>query len=95
MSIFSARGEDAFKSAASLKLHKSKGKLMPVKVEFQGLGLEKSWYAIFSFEKKSASGEPTISGDEKDVDFYLQLGDAWLRTTFNPKLMVDMHGEDL
>jgi hypothetical protein len=68
---------------------------MPVKVEFQKGPDGKIVDAIFSFEKKSASGEPAISGDEKDVDFYLQLGDAWLRTTFNPKLMVDLHGEDL
>jgi hypothetical protein len=95
MSIFAARGEDAFKNAASLKLHKSKAKLTPVKVEFQKGPDGKIVDAIFSFEKKTASGEPTISSDEKDVDFNLQLGDAWLRTTFNPKQMVDGQGEDL
>jgi hypothetical protein len=95
MSIFAARGEDAFKDAATLKPHKSKAKLTAVKVEFQKSPDGKIVDAIFSFEKKNASGDPTISGDEKDVDFNLQLGDAWLRTTFNPKQMVDGQGEDL
>jgi hypothetical protein len=95
MSIFAARGEDAFKNAAELKLHKSKAKLTPVKVEFQKGPDGKIVDAIFSFEKKNAAGAPAISDDEKEVEFNLQLGDAWLRTTFNPKQMVDGQGEDL
>ena len=95
MSIFAERGEDGFKNAATLRLHKSKTKLSAAKVEFQKGPDGKIVDAIFSFQKKNAAGAPTISDDEKDVEFNLQLGDAWLRTTFNTKQMVDGQGEDL
>ena len=50
---------------------------------------------IFNFDKKTASNEGTIPADEKEVEFDLHLGDAWLRTSFNPKQMVDAQGLDL
>jgi hypothetical protein len=95
MKVFTNRGEDAFKGFATLKLHKSKEKLTPVKVEFQKNASGKVIDALFSFDKKTASGQPTIPDDEKDVEFDLTLGDAKLQATFNPKQMVDVQGEDL
>ncbi len=37
----------------------------------------------------------TIGPEEKEVDFYLHIGDLMLRTYFEPKKMVDAKGEDL
>jgi hypothetical protein len=95
MVIFKTRGEDAFKNTAFIQLKKTKKKISPSKVEFQETADGKVVGAIFSFPKKDASGEPTIESDEKEIDFNLQIGDAWVRTVFNPKQMVDSQGEDL
>jgi hypothetical protein len=95
MKAFTNRGEDAIKNAASLKLHKSKTKLTPTKVTFQKDKNGNVADAIFMFDKKTASNEGAIPADEKEVEFDLQLGDAWIRTSFNPKQMVDSQGLDL
>jgi hypothetical protein len=95
MAIFKARGEDAFKNTAYIQLKKTKKKLSPSKVEFQATADGKVVGAIFNFPKKDASGEPSIDSDEKEIDFNLQVGDAWIRTLFIPKQMVDSQGEDL
>jgi len=95
MTIFKARGEDAFKNTAFIQLKKTKKKMSPSKVEFQETPDGKVIGAIFSFPKKDASGEPTIDPDEKEIDFNLQVGEAWIKTLFVPKQMVDSQGEDL
>lgn len=95
MTIFKTRGEDAFKNTAFIQLKKTKKKFSPSKVEFQETPDGKVVGAIFSFPKKDASGEPSIDSDEKEIDFNLQVGDAWIRTLFIPKQMVDSQGEDL
>ena len=51
--------------------------------------------AVFYFSKKGAGDEPSISPDEKEIDFYLQMADAKLLTYFDPRKMVDSKGEDL
>jgi hypothetical protein len=95
MKVFTNRGEDAFKGFATLKLHKSKTKLTPTKVIFQKNASGKVIDALFTFDRKTTSGQPTIPDDEKEVEFELQLGDSKLQSTFNLKQMVDMQGEDL
>jgi hypothetical protein len=50
---------------------------------------------IFYFPKKGANGEPMISPHEKEIDFYLLIGDQKIITYFEPKKMVDSQGEDL
>jgi hypothetical protein len=95
MSVFQQRGEDAFKTAAFLEVKKTKTKLNPTKVEFQKNADGKVVGVVFSFPKKNANGEPTISPDEKDVDFDVQVADSWLRTSFSPKQMQDSQGGDL
>lgn len=96
MQIFQHRGEDAFEKAAYLQFKKTKQKAYPTKVAF----LKRSdgttvTGAVFYFPKKDANGEPTIAPDEKEIDFYLQMGDAKLLTYFDPRKMVDSKGEDL
>jgi hypothetical protein len=95
MAIFQQRGEAAFKQTAFIQVHKSKQKLSPTEVKFQTDPAGRVVGAVFSFEKSGANGEPTISSDEKEVDFNVRIGDSWLRTYFNPKQMVDSQGEDL
>jgi hypothetical protein len=95
MAIFEKRGEKAFQNAAYLELKKSKQKLTPTKVTFQ-LGADDSVIgAVFHFPRKGSNGEPTISPDEKEIDFFVQIGDAKLMTDFDPRKMVDSKGADL
>jgi sulfur transfer protein SufE len=82
--------------AAWLQLKKSKDKIFPTKVGFlkaaDGTTVNG---VVFYFLKKGAGGEPTIAPDEKEIDFYLKIGDAKLLTAFDPRKMVDSQGEDL
>jgi hypothetical protein len=96
MSIFEHRGEQAFEKTAFIQLKKSKQKAFPTKVAFlKGVDGQTVTGAIFYFAKTQSNGEPTISPDEKEVDFYLQLGEHKLLTYFDPRKMVDSKGEDL
>ena len=95
MQIFQHRGEEAFEKAAFLQLKKTKEKVYPTKVGFLKTADGGVNGAVFYFPKKSANGEPTIAPDEKEIDFYLQMGGAKLITYFDPRKMVDSKGEDL
>jgi len=96
MSVFELRGENAFKDAAFLQMKKSKQKIGPDRVEFQKGADGTSVQSVkFFFPKKDANGAPTISADEKEVDFYVRVGADQIRTFFEPMKMVDSQGEDL
>ena len=95
MQIFQHRGEEAFEKAAFLQLKKTKEKVYPSKVGFLKTADGGVNGAVFYFPKKGANGEPTIAPDEKEIDFYLQMGGAKLITYFDPRKMVDSKGEDL
>ncbi len=96
MQIFQHRGEEAFEKTAYLQLKKTKQKVYPSKVSFtKGSDGTSVTGAVFFFPKKGANGEPTVAPDEKEIDFYLQMGDAKLLTYFDPRKMVDSKGEDL
>jgi hypothetical protein len=95
MQIFQHRGEEAFQQTAYLEPKKTKQKLYPTKVAFLKSSDGSVTGAVFYFSKKGTSGEPSISPDEKELDFYLQMGDAKLLTYFDPRKMVDNKGEDL
>lgn len=95
MQIFQHRGEQAFEKAAYIQLKKTKQKVYPTKVAFLKGSDGSVTGAVFYFPRKGANGEPTIVPDEKEIDFYLQMGDAKLITYFDPRKMVDSKGEDL
>jgi hypothetical protein len=95
MAIFGQRGENGMMKGAFLQTHKNKQKESATKVDFQKDAAGNVVAAIFSFPKTTASGEALITPDEKDVEFQLQIGGNWLRTSFNTKQMVDAQGEDL
>jgi hypothetical protein len=96
MAIFQARGEDAFMKAAYLEPKRLKEKISPTKVEFLKAGDGQTVTgAVFHFPRKSANGEPAIGSDEKEIDFFLQIGGSKLLTYFDPRKMMDSKGEDL
>jgi hypothetical protein len=96
MAIFQQRGEQAFQNVAYMQLKKNKQKVSPSKVAFlKGPDGTTVTGAVFYFSKKGSNGEPVISPDEKEIDFYLQIGSTKLLTTFDPRKMVDSQGEDL
>jgi hypothetical protein len=96
MQVFQHRGEEAFAKEAYIQLKRNKQKLSPTKVSFlKGSDGQTVTGAMFFFAKKTAAGEPTIVPDEKEIDFYLQVGDSKLLAYFDPKKMVDAKGEDL
>lgn len=95
MQIFQHRGEDAFLKAGYIQLKKTKQKVYPSKVAFLKLGDGTVTGAVFYFPKTASGGQPTIAADEKEIDFYLQVGDAKLITYFDPRKMTDTKGEDL
>lgn len=96
MQIFQHRGEEAFAKTSYLQLKKTKEKVYPTKVSFlKGSDGQTVTGAVFYFAKKTSTGEPTIAPDEKEIDFYLQVGDGTLLTYFDPRKMVDTKGEDL
>ena len=95
MSIFSERGEKAFADAAWLELKKSKTKLSPTHVKFERDPQEKVVSVTFYFAKKDKSGSATIVPEEKEIDFFLKVGDAKVITYFEPKKMLDVQGLDL
>jgi hypothetical protein len=96
MQIFQHRGEQAFEKVAYILLKKTKQKIYPSKVAFlKASDGTTVTGAVFYFPKKDANGEPTIAPDEKEIDFFLQMGDAKLLTYFEPRKMVDSKGEDL
>ena len=84
MQIFQHRGEEAFEKAAYLQLKKTKQKVYPTKVAFLKSADGNVNGAVFYFSKKGAGGEPTIAPDEKEIDFYLQMGGAKLLPTSTP-----------
>ena len=95
MQIFQHRGEEAFQKTAYIEPKKTKQKLYPTKVAFTKGSDGNVNGVVFYFSKKGAGDEPSITPDEKEIDFYLQMADAKLLTYFDPRKMVDSKGEDL
>jgi len=95
MTIFEKRGEKAFERVATLEVKKSRHKIAPSRVEFQLGSGDNVIGAIFHFPKKDPSGGPYIAPEEKEVEFFLQVGDAKILTSFDLRKMVDSRGEDL
>jgi hypothetical protein len=95
MVIFQARGEAAFVKAGYIQMKKSKQKISPSYVTFfKGSDGQTVTGAVFHFPK-TVNGQPTVSPDEKEIDFYLQVGEQKLVTYFEPRKMIDGQGEDL
>jgi hypothetical protein len=92
MALLAKRGEKALEDAAFLKMHKAKSTIHPTRVVFlrgKGPGFTG---ALFYFPQKDKNGAPTISPDEKEIDFYFQIERFELMTFFQPQKMSDAQG---
>ena len=91
MTIFQQRGETAFMNATFLQAKKNKQKILPSHVAFIRSADQTVTGAVFYFPKMEAA----ISSGEKEIDFYLQIGESKLLTGFDLRKMVDSQGLDL
>jgi len=96
MAPFFRHDETYFQTVASLQMRKSKLKLSPSHVRYerdaQGVLVTA---AVFYFPKKTPSGDPVISADEKNVSFVCKLEGSTLQVSFEPPKMIDAVGLDL
>jgi hypothetical protein len=96
MAPFTRKEEKFFQANAFLQPKKSKQKISPshVRYERDAKGIRVT-SALFFFPRKTASGEPTISADERSVEFNCNMDGSNLRVNFEPQKMVDQTGTDL
>lgn len=96
MAPFVHNNEKFFQANSFLEMRKSKLRITPGRVLYQRdpkTTLVSA--AVFFFPRKSASGEPTISSDEKFVEFICNLEGTILRVGFEPQKMLDATGPTL
>jgi len=82
-----------FQANPFLEVRKTKQKFAPSSVRYERD--EKGQLvtsAVFFFPKKTASGDPTIRSDEKNVEFNCKIEGTALRVNFEPQKMVDNNG---
>jgi len=96
MAPFTRKDEKFYQTNAYLQSKKSKQKILPSHVRFErdakGILVTS---ALFFFPRKTAAGEPTISADEKSVEFNCNMDGVNLRVNFEPQKMVDQTGPSL
>ena len=96
MKVFQAVDEAALKNSTVLELKKTKEKLAPTSVKIErsadGSAIES---VVFSFPKKTPSGEPTIASSEKGADFGMSVPGAKINVSFDLSKMEDPQGRDL
>jgi hypothetical protein len=96
MTPFYHQNEKFFQENAFLEMRKSKQRISPSHVAYKrGQKGVLVAAAVFFFPKKTASGDPTISPDEKNVEFICKLEGSVLRVGFELQKMVDHSGPDL
>jgi hypothetical protein len=96
MKPFAGIDDDELKRGTLLLARKTKQKIAPSAVQIErtadGAGVQA---IVFSFPKKSQTGESTIAADEKSVDFTCVAGPARIQAAFDISKMDDAHGRDL
>ncbi len=96
MKPFQTADDKAFMEKTYLVSKKSKQRIPAAGIEYQRGPDGKTVQAIaFSFPKKAASGELTISADEKSIEFFCSVGGANIRASFDIPKMEDSQGRDL
>jgi hypothetical protein len=95
MTPFVQHDEKSFQADAFLETKKNKLKLASSQVRYERDEKGLVSVAIFFFPKKTPSGDPTISSDEKAVEFNCKIEGATLRVSFAPQKMVDNQGPAL
>jgi hypothetical protein len=96
MAAFQSAEEAGVKARTVLITKKGKLKIEPSKVEFQRTTDGKTLRSVLiSFPKRSATGEGTISADEKGADFTCTPGKVSIKASFDFSKMYDAQGRDL
>jgi hypothetical protein len=96
MKPFQAADEKAVAAKSFLITKKTKQKIASTGVEFErGPDGKTVLAAVFSFPKKTETGEPAIAMDEKGVEFNCTIGGANIRAAFEIPKMDDSQGRDL
>lgn len=95
MTPFSRQDEKSFQDNSFLQTKKSKDKILPTHVVYERNEKGSVQDAIFFFPKTNSSGSPTISSDEKEVQFSCKIADQTVRVGFRPQEMVDQSGPAL
>jgi hypothetical protein len=96
MKPFRGADEKALKDGAFLTSKRTKQKIAAIGVQMARSSDGKSVKSIlFSFPKKTASGESTIAADEKSVDLLIAIGTVKIPATFDISKMDDSQGRDL
>jgi hypothetical protein len=95
MTPFTQHDEKFFQDNAFLQTKKSKDRISPTHVVYEKNAKGSIQDAIFFFPKTTSSGAPTISNDEKEVQFTCKIADSPVRVGFKPQEMVDTQGPAL
>jgi hypothetical protein len=96
MGAFQSAEEAGVKARTFLFTKKGKQRIEASKVEFQRTSDGKTLRSVLiSFPKRTATGEGTISADEKGADFSCTPGKVAIKTSFDFSKMYDAQGRDL
>ena len=95
MTPFAQHDEKFFQDNAFLQTKKSKDKISPTHVVYEKNTKGRVQDAIFFFPKTTSSGTPTVSVDDKEVQFSCKIADSTVRVSFTPLEMVDQSGPAL
>jgi hypothetical protein len=89
---YCSKRRDFFQANAYLQSRKSIQRIIPSHVRYERD--EKGFVAaaVFLFPRNTESGAPTISPDEKTVEFTCKIEGSTLRVAFELQKMVDQNG---
>jgi len=95
MKPFQSADESALKTNAVLETKRTKQRLTPSDVKIQHGADGSIESVIFLFPKKAASGEPSITPNEKGADFVATPSGVKISASFDFSKMEDTQGRDL
>lgn len=96
MGAFQSAEEAGVKARTFLVTKKGKQRIEASKVEFQRTSDGKTLRSVLiSFPKRTATGEGTISADEKGAEFSCTPGKVSIKASFDFSKMYDAQGRDL
>jgi hypothetical protein len=95
MKPFQSADESALKNNAVLETKRTKQRLTPSDVKIQRGADGSIESVVFWFSKKAASGEPTITPNEKGADFVATPSGMKISASFDFSKMEDTQGRDL
>jgi hypothetical protein len=96
MRPFEGMDEEALTNSTYLLLKKTKTRVQPSGVRIaHGPDRRAVFLLVFAFPKNTDSGQPTLSPDEKEIEFVCQAGKVVIKTKFQLSKMAANSGLDL